>query len=152
MIAQAGTAVDRDSCVLAGLARSLFILGSLLSLGDGLTTWWVLSRLGYGVEGNPWMAAAMRSVGTGPVCAARVVVGVIAFWFLSRHIVGVVRQGDRRRRRLARWEGAELGIGDRTWRWWDRHSASIEFAVALVVTAMVVGNNLRAVATLAASA
>lgn len=143
------TATARDTLVLAGLARALFVLGALLALGDGLTTWWVVSRVPH-AEGNPWLAAAMQAVGVGPVCAARVLVGVLAFWFLSRHIVGTVRLGQRRRRRLARWARAELGLGDRTWRWWDRHSASIEFAGALVLTAMVVGNNLRAVATLAA--
>lgn len=141
--------VSRDTHVLRGLARSLFLLGALVSLGDGLTTWYVLERVGLDKEGNPWMAHAMGYLGIGTVCALRVVVGVIAFWFLSRHIIGrYSRIGRRRRRRLVRWERTTLSRLDRIWRCWDRHSASIEFSTAIIITALVVGNNLRAVLTL----
>ena len=140
---------SRDASVLAGLARSLFVVGAALSAGDGLTTWLVIRRRGIGVEGSPWMAAAMGAVGPGVICTARVVVGVVSFWVLARHLVGLhLWASARRRRRLTRWEGAGLRRLDRIWRGWDRHSPSIELALAVLVTGLVVGNNLRAVASL----
>lgn len=124
----------RDALVLRSFARAVFVLGAALSVADGLSTWYVLSRRGVGREANPLVASVIGHLGVGPAMALRSLVGIGVFWLAARRLV------DHRVPAHARWS--------RWRRWRSTHSAAVAYPAAMVATALVVGNNLRAVASL----
>ena len=139
---------------LKALVRVIFVFGALVSWLDSMTTWAVLRQTGIGKEGNFLVTLPMQHLGIGPTCAARFLLGVLAFWSFARHVVGrhnvvTKRQSEAYYRREERClEPETLPLWRRPLRFMNVHSAAIEIAFALMITSAVVGNNLRALLTL----
>jgi hypothetical protein len=158
------TIVDDDQTVLLNiksLARGIFIAGSIASCLDAITTWYVVSNIGIQVEGNSWMASAMRHFGVANVCIARALIGILIFWLIANIVVGrrfriklhfleVLKDFLSRTLFLKKLSSKSPKIQglQPIKNYFKRNRVAYEVIPGLVITWAVVGNNIRAVVTL----
>ena len=124
------------------MIRPFWFVGALLMMLDGLTTYIALSYHAEdgAREGNPLGVWAIEHIGLEGMCIAKVLIGVVVMWRLAAtadrgHRIGMLNRGLFLRRRPT---------------WVVRRNAAWTLAFSLVLMGAVVGNNLRAIMTLAA--
>ncbi|HEY5664072.1 MAG TPA: DUF5658 family protein [Ilumatobacter sp.] len=124
------------------LIRPFWFAGALLMMLDGLTTYIALRFLADGGarEGNPIAVWAIEHLGLAGMCATKVVIGVTMMWRLAA-------AADRGHR--FDWLNRSVLLR-RQPLWKVRRNAAYALAFSLVLMGVVVGNNLRAIVTLAA--
>lgn len=123
------------------LLRPFWFVGALLMMLDGLTTYLALTyHADAGArEGNPLGVWAIDHLGLEGMCIAKVLIGVAMMWRLAA-------TADRGHR----WRFLNRGLLFRKRPIWVvRRNAAWTLAFSLVLMGVVVGNNLRAIASLA---
>lgn len=122
------------------LLRPFWFVGALLMMLDGLTTWIALTFLtdGGAREGNPLAAWAIEHIGVTGMCTLKVLIGVAMMWRLA----AAVDRGHRHD-----WMNRNLFLR-RLPEWKVRRNAAWALAFSLVLMGVVVGNNVRAIASL----
>jgi hypothetical protein len=122
------------------LLRPFWLVGALLMMLDGLTTWIALTvHADEGArEGNPLGRWAIEHVGVTGMCIVKVLVGVTMMWRL-------VVTADRGHR--YRWMNRNVFLRPRPV-WKIRRNAAWALAFSLVLMGIVVGNNLRAIVSM----
>jgi hypothetical protein len=124
--------------------RPFWLAGAFLMMMDGLTTYLALTMSGdgYGArEGNPVMAHLVEVIGLAGMCVVKGMIGVCMVWRLA----AIADHGHR-------WEWMNRGLLFRPRPLWKvQRSATWALAFTLVLMGVVVGNNLRAVLTLAST-
>ena len=123
------------------LLRPFWIAGALLMMLDGLTTWIALTyhHENGAREGNPIALWAIEHLGVTGMCVAKVLIGVTMIWRLAA-------AADRGHR--VTWLNRSL-FGRRRPSWKVRRNAAWTLAFSVLLMGVVVGNNLRAIVTMA---
>lgn len=119
------------------LLRPFWLVGALLMMLDGLTTWIALTMLAEGGahEGNPIAVWAIDHIGVTGMCIVKVLIGVAMMWRLAA-------AADRGHRHD--WMNRNLLLR-RLPAWKVRRNAAWALAFSLVLMGVVVGNNVRAI-------
>lgn len=132
---------DERQPTMRQMLRPFWFVGALLMMLDGLTTYIALSRHSEqgAREGNPIGVWAIDHLGLAGMCIMKVLIGVLMMWRLAA-------TADRGHR-LAWLNRSVLFRKQPTWK--VRRNAAWALAFSLVLMGVVVGNNLRAIATLA---
>jgi len=119
------------------LLRPFWLLGALMMMLDGVTTYIALTlHKEDGVrEGNPLAVWAIEQIGVPGMCVAKVLIGVAMMWRLAAtadrgHTVG--------------WLNRSLLLKKRP-RWKVQRNAAWTLAFSLVLMGVVVGNNIHAI-------
>jgi len=135
------TATHEHEPTYRQMLRPFWFVGALLMMLDGLTTYLALSyHADAGArEGNPLGVWAIDHLGLEGMCIAKVLIGVVMMWRLAAtadhgHRVGWLNRGILGRRRPI---------------WKVRRNAAWTLAFSLVLMGVVVGNNVRAIISLA---
>lgn len=122
------------------LLRPFWVVGALLMMLDGLTTYLALTYHSENGarEANPIAVWAIDHLGVAGMCVAKVLIGVAMMWRLAAaadhgHRVGWMNRGLTLRRRPE---------------WKVRRNAAWTLAISVVLMGIVVGNNLRAIISL----
>lgn len=132
--------VDREPTIRQ-LLRPFWFVGALLMMLDGLTTWLALTlHAENGArEGNPIAVWAIDQIGVTGMCVAKVLIGVVMMWRLAA-------AADRGHSHA--WMNRNIFLQRRpTWK--IRRNAAWALAFSLVLMGVVVGNNIRALVSLA---
>lgn len=123
------------------MIRPFWFVGALLMMLDGLTTYIALTlHADAGArEGNPIAQWAIDHIGVAGMCSLKVLIGIAMMWRLAAaadrgHRVAFLNRGLAFRKRPL---------------WKVRRNAAWTLAFSLVLMGVVVGNNLRAIVTLA---
>jgi len=132
--------VTDDGPTARQLLRPFWFVGALLMMLDGLTTYIALEFFSEegAREGNPIGVWAIEHLGVIGMCAAKVLIGVAMMWRLAV-------TADRGHR--IDWLNRGLVLRRRP-RWKVQRNAAWTLAFSLVLMGVVVGNNLRAIASL----
>lgn len=132
--------LDEPELTLRQVVRPFWFVGALLMMLDGLTTYVALTFLhDRGArEGNPIAVWTIDRIGVTGMCVLKVLIGVTMMWRLAAaadrgHRFGLLNRGISGRRRPL---------------WKVRRNAAWTLAFSLVLMGVVVGNNVRAIATL----
>ena len=124
--------------------RPFWFAGAFLMAADGVSTYLALT-LSSGThaarEGNPVMASLVGVIGLAGVCILKGIIGIAMVWRLA----AISERGHR-----YAWMNRDLLFRPRPL-WRIQRSATWALAFTLVLMGVVVGNNVRAVLTLAAS-
>lgn len=140
--------VDGDGFVLGErqllarqLLRPFWCAGALLMMLDGLTTYIALTYFAEdgAREGNPLGVWVIDQIGVAGMCTAKVLIGVLMMWRLAI----AAERGHR-------WSLLNRSILLRERPMWIvRRNAAWALAFSVVLMGVVVGNNLRAIVSLA---
>jgi hypothetical protein len=123
------------------ILRPFWFVGALMMMLDGLTTYLALTWYSeHGArEGNPLAVWAMEHIGVAGTCTLKVLIGVAMMWRLAT----TAERGHK-----LEWLNRGLLLRKRpTWK--VRRNAAWALAFSLVLMGVVVGNNLRAMISLA---
>jgi hypothetical protein len=132
---------DELQPTLRQMLRPFWFVGALLMMLDGLTTYIALSRHSEqgAREGNPIGIWAIDHLGLAGMCTLKVLIGVLMMWRLAA-------TADRGHK--STWLNRNLLFRKQP-SWKVRRNAAWALAFSLVLMGIVVGNNLRAIVTLA---
>ena len=132
---------DEQEPTLRQMIRPFWFVGALMMMLDGLTTYIALAfHSDRGArEGNPLAAWAIDHLGLAGMCTLKVLIGVAMMWRLAA-------TADRGHK--VAWLNRSLFLRRRP-AWKVRRNAAWTLAFSLVLMGVVVGNNLRAILTLA---
>ena len=124
------------------MLRPFWLAGALLMLLDGLTTYIALTRHADdgAREGNPIGVWAIEHLGVGGMCTLKVLIGVAMVWRLAV----TAERGHK-----YEWMNRGLLLQKRP-EWKVRRNAAWALAFSVLLMGVVVGNNLRAIISLAA--
>jgi hypothetical protein len=137
-----GAADTERQPTIRQMLRPFWFFGALMMMLDGVTTYIALTlHADKGArEGNPIAVWAIDHIGVAGMCTLKVLIGVTMIWRLAA-------TADRGHR--AQFLNRGL-LGRKRPVWQVRRNAAWTLAFSLVLMGMVVGNNLRAIASLAA--
>ena len=123
------------------LLRPFWFVGALMMMLDGLTTYIALTFYATqgAREGNPLAAWAIEHIGIAGMCSLKVLIGVAMMWRLAS-------TADRGHR--VAWLNRGLFLRKRPL-WKVQRNAAWTLAFSLVLMGVVVGNNLRAIMSVA---
>jgi hypothetical protein len=135
------TTDDERQPTLRQMLRPFWLVGALLMMLDGLTTYIALSRHSEqgAREGNPIGIWAIDQFGLAGMCTLKVLIGVLMMWRLAA-------TADRGHQ--FEWLNRSVLLRKQP-SWKVRRNAAWALAFSLVLMGVVVGNNLRAIVTLA---
>lgn len=125
---------------LRQLVRPFWVVGAMLMMLDGLTTYIALTEhhQNGAREGNPIAVWAIGHLGVTGMCVAKVLIGVTMMWRLA----AAVDRGHR-----ITWLNRSL-LGRQRPSWKVRRNAAWTLAFSVVLMGVVVGNNIRALVQL----
>ncbi len=123
------------------LLRPFWLVGALLMMLDGLTTYYALTHLADegAREGNPIGVWAIEHVGVAGMCTLKVLIGVAMVWRLAV----TAERGHK-----YAWMNRGLLLQKRP-EWKVRRNAAWALAFSVLLMGVVVGNNVRAIVGLA---
>lgn len=124
------------------MLRPFWLAGALLMMLDGLTTYIALTEHSDAGarEGNPIAVWAIEHLGVAGMCTAKVLIGVLMIWRLAN----TAEHGHR-----YQWMNRGLTLKPRP-EWKVRRNAAWALAFSVLLMGVVVGNNVRAIISLAA--
>jgi hypothetical protein len=130
-----------DEPTLRQMLRPFWFVGAALMMLDGVTTYIALRfHAADGArEGNPIAQWAIDHIGLAGMCTAKVLIGVVMVWRLAA-------TADRGHRLT--WLNRGLSLRRKP-TWQVRRNAAWALAFTLVLMGVVVGNNVRAIVSLA---
>ena len=131
---------------LETLARGIFYFGALTSALDGFLTWLVVRNTGTNIERNSFMGWFMIHIGLVPTVLVRIAIGVLCFWYVANLLVGRrIFLRSSRAAKYVKWVTKTDRPGYQQRFMAARpYITAMETVFILVITSVVVGNNVNA--------